>query len=372
MRTRGCQTSKDQIVKPQNSYSFTIRYKWHGGPGGTEKLESNIKAVFSIAGNYLANQNPDVNTAVRLLEDVSKIEFILVSDLFLTNSARYADILLPSASFFERWNIGETWGSANYLLLSQKVVEPEFERRTDYDWIRDVAHKLGVEAQLSEGRTEKEWIRHCLDSARENDPDRDYPTWEEFEKTGVHYFKPETVVAFQKQIEDFENNPFKTPSGKIELFSKELYDMQHPEVAAIPKYIPSWEGPEDELTKEFPLQCIGFKGKNRANSGMLTSPRMKDVQTQKLWINPIDAQQRGIEQHQLVRIFNRRGTVMIPANITPRIIPGVVALQTGAWVQFDENGVDRGGSLNVLNSTRHTPIAKGNAHHTMLVEVEKA
>ena len=328
------------------------------GLKGTDKLDTNIKAVFSIAGNYLANQNPDVNAAVKILEDESKIEFILVSDLFLTNSARYADILLPSATFFERWNIGETWGSGNYLLLSQKVVEPEFERRTDYDWIRDVARKLGVEEIFSEGRSEKEWIQFCLNSARENDPDKDYPTWEEFEKTGIHYFEPKTVIAFQKQIEDFENNPFTTPSGKIELFSKELYDMQHPEVAAIPRYIPSWEGPEDELTKEFPLQCIGFKGKNRANSGMFLSPYMRDVQTQKLWINPVDAESRGI--------------VMIPAYVTPRIMPGVVAMQTGAWVQFDENGIDRGGSLNVLNSTRITPVAKGNAHHTMLVEVAKA
>ena len=148
--------------------------------------------------------------------------------------------------------------------------------------------------------------------------------------------------------------------------------MKHPEVAAAPKYIPAWEGPEDPLTKDYPLQCIGFKGKNRANSTMFASPWMRDVQTQKVWINPIDAEKRGVKQGDLVKIFNGRGTVMIPAELTPRIMPGVVAMQTAAWWNPDKDGIDRGGSLNVLNSTRITPIAKGNAHHTMLVQVAKA
>lgn len=341
------------------------------GLKGGEKLDTNIKALFSIAGNYLANQNPDINATVKLLADPSKVELIVVSDLFMTPSAKFADILLPSASFLERWNIGETWSSGNYLLLSEKVVEPEFERRTDYEWIREVARKLGVEEIVSENRSEYDWIKKCLEDAKAGDAEGDYPTWEEFLKNKVHYFKTSKTVAFEKQIKDFKNNPFLTPSGKIELFSKEIYDMQNVEAPALPKYVASWEGPEDELTKEFPLQCITWKGKNRANSTMYASPWMKDVQTQKLWINPIDAKSRGIRQGDLVKIFNKRGTVMIPADITPRIIPGVVAMQSAAWWDPDENGVDRGGNANVLNSTRMTPIAKGNAHQTMLVEVER-
>ncbi|EOW6723529.1 DMSO/selenate family reductase complex A subunit, partial [Cronobacter dublinensis] len=132
-----------------------------------EKLSSNIKFIFNLAGNYLANQNPDINQTVKVLEDDSKVEFIVVSDLFLTPSARYADVLLPETSFMERWNIGETWGTGNYLLLSQKLVEPAFERRSDYDWLRDVARKLGVEARFSEGRDEKAWVEHIWEKTRE-------------------------------------------------------------------------------------------------------------------------------------------------------------------------------------------------------------
>lgn len=67
-----------------------------------DKLDSNIRILFSLAGNYLANQNPDLHQAVRVLEDESKIQFIVASDLFMTPSAKYADLLLPETSFMER------------------------------------------------------------------------------------------------------------------------------------------------------------------------------------------------------------------------------------------------------------------------------
>ncbi len=82
--------------------------------------------------------------------------------------------------------------------------------------------------------------------------------------------------------------------------------------------------------------------------------------------------QRGIAQGDSVRIHNDRGVTLIPAEVTQRIMPGVVALQAGAWWQPDENGVDRGGCANVLSSARITALAKGNSHQTMLVEVVKA
>lgn len=66
---------------------------------GVDKLDSNIKMIFSLAGNYLVNQNPDVNAAAKLLEDESKVEFIVVSDLYMSPSAKYADLVLPETSF---------------------------------------------------------------------------------------------------------------------------------------------------------------------------------------------------------------------------------------------------------------------------------
>jgi anaerobic dimethyl sulfoxide reductase subunit A len=341
------------------------------GLKGGDKLKSNIRILFSLAGNYLANQNPDLQQAVKVLEDESKIEFIVVSDLYMTPSARYADILLPETSFMERWNIGETWGTASYLVLSEKLIEPEFERRSDYDWQREVAAKLGIEPQFSEGRTEKQWIEHIWEQTRLSMPDEHLPTFSELQKKRKHLFKSKPYVAFEDNIRDPQNNPFPTPSGKIEIFSKRLYDMKHPEIPALSHYVPAHEGPEDELAKQFPLQLITWKGKNRANSTQYANPWLQEVQVQKLWINPQDAEKRGIRQGDIVRIHNLRGVCQVPAEVTVRIMPGVVAMQAGAWWQPDADGVDHGGCPNVLSSARITPLAKGNSHQTMLVEVAK-
>ncbi|GAB5122278.1 molybdopterin-dependent oxidoreductase [Escherichia coli] len=342
------------------------------GLKGVDKLDSNIRLLFSLAGNYLANQNPDVHQAAKLLEDESKIEFIVLSDLFMTPSAKYADVLLPETSFMERWNIGETWGTASYLILSEKLIEPDFERRTDYDWLRDVAKKLGVEAEFSQGRDEKQWIEHIWEQTRLAMPDENLPDFATLQKTRRHLFKSAPHIAFEANIRDPQNNPFPTPSGKIEIFSKRLFDMQDPEIPALSHYVPAFEGPEDKLTAKYPLQLITWKGKNRANSTQYANPWLQEVQTQKLWLNPQDAKQRGIVEGDSVKIYNDRGVSIIPVEITPRIIPGVVAMQAGAWWQPDAQGIDRGGCANVLSSTRITALAKGNSHQTMLVEVEKA
>ena len=341
------------------------------GLTGAQTLNSNIRFIFNLAGNYLANQNPDLRQAVKVLEDESKVEFIVMSDLFMTPSARYADLLLPETSFMERWNIGETWGTGNYLLLSEKLVEPEFERRSDYEWLREVARKLGVEEQFSEGRTEQGWIEHIWHQTQLAFPDRKLPDFAQLRKQRHYLFKEAPWVAFEENIRDPQNHPFPTPSGKIEIFSKRLWEMNNPDIPALSHYVPAAEGPQDALAKTFPLQLITWKGKNRANSTQYANPWLQEVQTQKLWINPLDAAARNIAQGDEVRIYNDRGVTRIPAEVTPRVMPGVVAMQAGAWWQPDGNGIDHGGCANVLSSARITPLAKGNAHQTMLVEVAK-
>ncbi|EGC4055685.1 molybdopterin-dependent oxidoreductase [Salmonella enterica] len=95
---------------------------------------------------------------------------------------------------------------------------------------------------------------------------------------------------------------------------------------------------------------------------------------QEIWINPIDAQARGIQHGDTVRVFNQNGQMLIPAKVTPRILPGVTAIGQGAWLNADMFGdkVDRGGSINILTSHRPSPLAKGNPSHSNLVQVEKA
>lgn len=91
-----------------------------------------------------------------------------------------------------------------------------------------------------------------------------------------------------------------------------------------------------------------------------------------LWINPKDAAAREIADGDLVEVFNGRGRVRIPAVVTERIVPGVVAMSQGGWFTPDKEGVDTRGSINVLTSAANpSPLAKGNPQHTNLAEVKK-
>lgn len=336
-----------------------------------DRLPSNIKLIYNLAGNALLNQHANINRTIEILQDESKVEFIVCSDLFMTPSAKFADILLPGNSFFERYNLCTPWDQGSYVILSQKVVENLYEARNEYEWLAEVADKLGIGQEFTEGRTEKEWVEWAVEETRKINPG--FPTFEELSQIGIYKFKfDEPYVAFKEQIEDPENNPFPTPSGKIEIFSKALYDMQNEEIPAIPKYIPSWEGPEDPLTEQYPLQCMGWHIKRRCHSIHDNHPWMEEVDPQRMWMNPQDAAPRGIQDGDRVKVYNDRGTTFLPVRITSRIIPGLVAIPQGAWYTPNDKGEDERGSINVLTNHRPTPLAKANAQHTNLVEVEKA
>ena len=93
-----------------------------------------------------------------------------------------------------------------------------------------------------------------------------------------------------------------------------------------------------------------------------------------LWINPVDAEERGISDGDEVRVFNARGEIRIKARVTPRIIPGTVALPQGKWHEADMNGdrVDAGGCINTLTTLRPSPLAKANPQHSNIGQVAKA
>lgn len=343
------------------------------GLQGTERLNSGIKAIFNMAGNMLINQHADINKTKKLLEDESKVEFIVVSDLFMTPSAKFADILLPGTSFFERWDIGTPWCFGDYVILGQKTIDPLYECRDEYDVFAEIADKLGLKEQFTEGKSTLDIVKESIErTKKELDPN--FPTFEEFCNLGVYHFKyDEPLIGFKEQIDDLDNHPFETPSGKIELFSKALWDMnQHDEIPAIAKYISSWEGPEDPLKEKYPLQLISWHYKRRCHSTYDNQPWLEEVAKQEMWINPKDAEARGIKDGDRVEVVNDRGLLIIDAKVTRKIVPGVVGIPQGAWYTPDKNGIDQRGSVNVLTSQRPTPLAKANPQLTNLVEVKKA
>jgi anaerobic dimethyl sulfoxide reductase subunit A len=336
---------------------------------GGDRLDSDIKLIFNMAGNALINQHGDINRTAALLADPSKVEFIVVSDQFLTPTARFADILLPATTWFERSDIVMPWAFGDYALFMNQAIAPLYEARNAYDWVTDLAGRFNLADAFTEGKTAEDWLRHMVDTARAAWPD--FPPFEAFRERGVYKYRhPAPHVAFRDQIAGAK--PFPTPSGKIEIYSPRLAALDQPhEIPAIPKYIPAWEGPSDPARAQYPLQCIGWHYKRRCHSIYDNSAWLEEVARQEAWLNPADAAKRRIRAGDPVRVFNERGAIVLPARLTPRVMPGVVAVPQGAWWAPDKRNVDRRGSLNVLTSQRPTPLAKANTQHTLLVQVER-
>ena len=338
------------------------------GLKGVSFLRSGIKVMFSIASGMLLTQHSNSNETAEILSS-DQIETLVVSDLFMTPAARYADLLLPGTSFFETDNIVPPWNASNYLLYNQKAIEPLFEARFEYEWVARVADWMHLGNEISQGRTQREWLSYLYNIFREKHPE--IPEFEEFREAGCVVFpEPPYQIAFEEQRK--ERKKFNTPSGKIEIFSERLYHSGC--LPGVPSYTPCEEGVSDlEAITEFPLQLIGFHTLRRCHSTHDNNPNLDAYEKPELWIHPLDAEVRQIQDGQTIEVYNRRGRIRIPAKVTNRIVPGAVALSEGGWFIPDPNGVDTRGCINVLTlSHTGTPLAHANPQHTALVQVQPA
>jgi len=340
---------------------------------GVEKLDNNIKLIYAVASN-MVNQHADINRTARILRDNKLVEFIVVQDNFLTPTARFADIVLPACTQFETWGVEDGWKYGEELLLMPQVIPPLGESKSDFQICSEVAAKLGFEETYTQNRDERGWVEWILDRYRESH----FPSlmslseWEAV-NTGIHsvpVIEPE--IAFKDFIRDPDRFPLGTPSGKIELFSKALNDLNKPEIIPpIPKYIQEWESPFGPEAVNYPLQIIGHHDMHRVHSTHDNNDWLEEAFPHRVFINPVDAHSREIASGDRVRVFNNRGEIVLICQVTPRIMPGVVDVPQGAWWSPDSKGVDHRGSINVLTTARWTPLAFGTAQHTAMVQVEK-
>jgi len=341
---------------------------------GADRLDTSIKLIYAVASNVLINQHANINRTAAILRDESLVEFIVVQDNFLTPTARFADVVLPACTQFETWGVEDGWKYGDEVILMPKLVDPPGECKSDYRICADLAEQLGIGDAYTWGRDERAWVEWVLDRYRET-RFPDLPTMEEFLASNIGVYAnpvPSPAVALADFRADPAANPLNTPSGKIEIFSPRLYEMDRPEeIPAVPKYIPEWEGPSSPEAERFPLQAIGHHTLRRVHSTHENSDWLEEAFPQRIFINPIDAEPRGIRDGELVRVYNDRGAIVLPCRLTKRILPGVVDIPQGAWWTPDEEGVDRRGSVNVLTSERWTPLAFGTAQHTFMVEVER-
>lgn len=350
------------------------------GVKGKERLDTNIKFVWNYAGNCITNQNSDINHVHDVMVDDTKCEFVVGIDTVMCDSLKYADIILPDMFRFEQDSMIATGGDDAYMICGSPCLEErKFERKTNYEWCAELAELMGVGDEFTEGRTEREWIDYLYEQSREADPS--LPELEEFRAQGVVTKASEAPkIALADFREDPEANPLSTPSGKIEIYSEALdqYIQTHQFadddfVAPVPVYAPEWYGVET-TTDEYPLVCSGFHYRGRLHSSWGFDEQLKAANPQEAWINPVDAEERGIAQGDTVRVKNEFGEIELLAKVTGRTVPGVVCISQGAWHDADMDGdrVDKGGSINTLTTLRPSPLAKGNPQHTNICQVTKA
>lgn len=308
----------------------------------------------------MLNQFLNLNKGIQALQ---KPEFIVAHELFMTPTARYADIVLPAAHFLERDDIGQPFVGGPYNIVMEKTVDPRGQARSDLAIFTGLASRLGISG--FNDKTDAEWLNEFTAKTP------GMPSYEALKEKKVYLADTDgRYIAFRDQIENPGQHPFPTPTGKIEIYSRKMAEMGNPLIPPIPKYLEAWEGPNDAAFEKYPILLVSPHSKARVNSTLDNIPRLKKIADDSVWINPQDAHTRGILDGGKVRIHNGRGQLIVTAKVTGRIMRGVASLDAGAWYRPDDSGIDQGGCVNVLTRDAKSP-AGAFPSNTCLVQIDK-
>lgn len=347
---------------------------------GTQTTFPDVKMVYWVGGNPFAHHQ-DRN---RMIKAWQKLETVVVHDFQWTATARFADIVLPATTSYERndiENVGDY--SAKALLAMKKVVDPVFEARNDYDIFADVAARLGAGDAFTEGKSEMDWLRGFYEDALPQAASFgiDAPDFDGFWEAGILEFElPEENKAFVRYA-DFRDDPLLeplgTPTGLIEIYSRNIERMGY---ADCPPH-PMWIEPVERLggAGSYPLHVNTGHPQSRLHSqlnGTVLREGYAVAGREPCLINPVDAEARGIADGDVVRVFNDRGQVLAGAVVTDAVRPSVVVVHEGGWYDPVDGGqlgaLDAYGDVNTLTPDIATSkLANGNSGHTCLADVEK-
>ncbi len=349
----------------------------------------NIKGIFWQGSDWF-NQLTNINKEILAIE---KLELVVCLDSTITPSGIWADVLLPVSTHFERHDVALPWYKGHYYIHRPKVIEPLGESRTDFQILTELAYRLEV---LEPGlknfgkRYNPRADRNYFDNPDAVDeaylqawwkgsvqPNQKVTmTWEAFKKHGVYKFiLDEPHVAFREQIE--KGVPFETPSGKIEIMSTQLAEIKDwtktqygYEIPYLPKWIEPFESLNHPKAKEYPLHLISPHPRHRTHSIFNNIPWLRETYQQEVTLNASDAARMGLKTGDVVEVWNERGKCVVPTYVTERLMPGVAVLFEGAWMDRDENGVDRGGNPDFLTLDNPSP-AGAFAYNNALVQIRK-
>ena len=282
-----------------------------------------IKALLGFGMNY--RMWPD---SEGLRQSLNMLDFFVNIDIFMTDTCKMADIVLPACTSLERSEL--RCYPMGYIIFTQPVIEPLYESRSDVDIIYQLAEKLGLEDELFAAGYETS-IDYILEPSG--------ITVAELKKHPAGMFVPNPVRPPEKS---YLQNGFATPSGKLEFKSKILEKYEDKMgIAALPVYTPPKHSPEatPDLAKEYPFIL---------NTGS-RMPMFVHTRTFRLsWnsclkknqpaadINPEDAERLGIKQDDYIRISTPKNSIVVRANLTQMAQPGVVHMHH-AFAQADVN-----------------------------------
>ena len=361
----------------------------------------------------------DSNRWVQMYQS-ENLPFVVNQSVWMEGETPFSDVILPACTVFERWDIGEYYNvGAGYVhhmfsmvnhrvvSLQHKCIEPLGESKSDYDIFLSVAERLGLGAMYSEGgNTELDWCKRVFDSSDL----AKHTTWKKFLKKG--YFvvpaDPENARAptanrwFYEGRKKDTPEPYplpadyvgefgdglQTPSGKFEFLPGTLSNIEDPARPPLNEYQKNYENAETEPTlADFPMQLLTPHTRYPFHiMGDDEGCTLQDIREHRVTVNGHsylvarvnrqDAQERGVKDDDLIRLWNHRGSVVCAAQVTDRLRPGVVSACTGS-AQYRPagepgNSTDLGGCVNMLSPKKTiTEHSSGMAPNTSLIQFEK-
>ncbi|MDQ7093645.1 molybdopterin-dependent oxidoreductase [Desulfosporosinus sp. PR] len=345
------------------------------------------------------------------IEAHRKVEFVVSVGHFLTTNATYSDLVLPATTEWEKEG-GFLTGNREILIFYTKATEPLHEAKDDVWIATEIGKRLGVDTAKAFPFGLKQQLFNQLAGAKvmkedgsgmeplvsitasdiaawgvQGKPQQGRITLQEFQDKGI-YQVPRQVgdklgsIAYEDFRKDPAAHPLKTASGKLEIHCQALADLIHgngwTEIKPIPSYNKVTEGYEDtfkdwqgKVKGDYPLQVIFPHYLRRSHSIFDNVRWLREAWPNPVYLSSKDAQERGLKSGDTVLITSRYGKTLRIAQVSERLLPGVVALPHGAWVEMDEKaGVDKAGADNILTG----PVATGqgtSGWNSCIVQVEK-
>ena len=281
--------------------------------------------------------------------------FTVVMDHFQTDTADYADIVLPATTQLEHYDVHKSYGHL-YVLGNNPAIAPVGESLPNSEVFRRLAARMGYEEPCF--RDSDEDI--CRAALASSDARMKGIEWESLKQDGWQ------KLAVPQRFAPFAEGGFPTPSGKCELYSAALEKQG---VDPLPFYNPPAEVADESLAQRFPLAFISPPARHFLNSSFANMARFREFEREPhLDMHPDDAAARGIRDGDRVRVFNDRGGYTLKARVNARPRRGVVVSPSVWWKKYARDG----GNANNVTSQRTTDLGRGATFYDCRVQVEPA